>query len=225
MTKKLLILLILILIQPKCLVAGDYPIVFDSNPTELVESLTEVLIELVRNTKLKNNDDVNFYLQLESVLRPVIHESFSRRIMGKYASNKYIVLLPKDQQKKVISQIEQFNNVLLRSLTRTYGKGLLAFDGQKIEVIELDKYRSKSTTLVKQLIYGDRKIPYTVIFALKKDDFDYWKIGNFKFENIDFGRIYKKQFNSLFQFYDEDIDLVIKNWSLSRIDTENIEKQ
>ena len=90
------------------------------------------------------------------------------------------------------SMFNQLGKILDSSGNPNPIKHVMTDDGQKIEVIELDKFRSKSTTLVKQLIYGDRKIPYTVIFALKKDDFDYWKIGNFKFENIDFGRIYKK---------------------------------
>ena len=137
--------------------------------------------------------------------------------MGKYGNEKYILSLSKDKQKKIYSQIYQFDNVLLGSLTSTYGKGLLAFDGQKIEVIELIEYKSKSKTMVKQLIYGDRKEPYEVIFALKKID-DQWKIGNFRFEQIDFGRIYKKQFKSLLNFYNDDVDLVIKNWTLSRLD-------
>ena len=221
MNRKLLILfalLISILIKSSYIFAADDQILIKQSPVELIENLTTNLIKLVEKEKLSNTiNDIAFYKQLESLLRPVIHESFSRRIMGKYGNEKYILSLPKDKQKKIYSQIYQFDNVLLGSLTSTYGKGLLAFDGQKIEVIELVEYKSKSKTMVKQLIYGDRKEPYEVIFALKKID-DQWKIGNFRFEQIDFGRIYKKQFKSLLNFYNDDVDLVIKNWTLSRLD-------
>jgi len=224
MNRKLLILstlLITILIKSSYIFASDNQILIKQSSVDLIENLTGNLIKLVEQEKRGNTiNDTNFYNQLDSLLRSVVDKSFSRRIMGKYGNEKYILSLSKKQQEKIYSQINQFNNVLLRSLTSTYGKGLLAFDGQKIEVIELTEYKSKSKTMVKQLIYGDRKEPYEVIFALKKID-GQWKIGNFRFEQIDFGRIYKKQFKSLLEFYNHNIDLVIKNWTLARMDAIN----
>lgn len=185
---------------------------------EVVQTMTDdllLLIEAAQRYSAENNQQ--FFVQLDDLLRPVVDfKSFSRAVMGKHASSKKMTSLSIQEQQRLKSQMKRFSGIFSLSLIQTYGKGLLAFEGQKIEVVVPAKINPLATKArVKQLIYGDRQQPYEIQYSLRKNTDGQWKLRNMVVESINLGMIYRNQFDSAVQIYEGDIDKVIDNWSAS----------
>tara|TARA_B100000767_G_scaffold272965_2_gene301902 strand:+ start:3469 stop:4191 length:723 start_codon:yes stop_codon:yes gene_type:complete len=189
---------------------------------QMVEAMTDDLVLLIEAAQRYSSDDEQrFFVELDGLLRPVVDfTSFSRSVMGQHASSKKIASLSVSQQQRLNLQIMRFSEVFSVSLIRTYGKGLLAFEGQKIEVVVPNEINLLATKArVKQLIYGDRQQPYEIQYTLRKNPDGQWKLRNMIVESINLGLIYRNQFNSAFQIYEGDIDKVIDNWPTSNDDS------
>ena len=189
---------------------------------QMVEAMTDDLLLLIEAAQRYSADDnQRFFVELDDLLRPVIDfKSFSRAVMGRHASAKKMAMLSSEEQQRLMNQIVRFSNVFSVSLIRTYGKGLLAFEGQKIEVVvPTDVNLTATKARVKQLIYGDRQQPYEIQYSLRKDSRGQWKLRNMVVESINLGKIYRNQFDSAVEVYEGNIDKVIDNWSASGDDT------
>ena len=185
---------------------------------QLVQSTTTDLIALVEQAQSYVDDDQpRFYQALSELLkRYVDFESFSRAVMGKYASTKRFASLSAEEQQRLEVQVSRFNEVFTGALINTYGKGLLVFEGERIEVllpsIEDEAYALKGKARIKQLIFGDRVEPYVIYYSLRKNSDDAWRIRNMIIESSNLGKIYRNQFDNAYKVYDGDIDRVIENW-------------
>ena len=185
---------------------------------QMVEAMTDDLLLLIEAAqRYSAGDKQRFFVELDDLLRPVIDfKSFSRAVMGRHASAKKMAMLSSEEQQRLMNQIERFSGVFSVSLIQTYGKGLLAFEGQKIEVvIPTDVNPLATKARVKQLIYGDRQQPYEIQYSLRKDSQGQWKLRNMIVESINLGKIYRNQFDSAVDVYEGNIDKVIDNWSAS----------
>lgn len=185
---------------------------------QLVENITSDLIALIEEAQeYVAEDEPRFYRDLGKLLqRYVDFPSFSRAVMGKYASGKRIASLPADERAKLEAQIQRFNDVFSGALIGTYGKGLLVFEGERIEVleppVEAAKHAAAGKARIKQLIHGDRPEPYVIYYSLRKSDDGQWRIRNMIIESSNLGKIYRNQFDNAFKVYEGDIDRVIDNW-------------
>ena len=189
---------------------------------QMVEAMTDDLLLLIEAAQRYSADDnQRFFVELDDLLRPVIDfKSFSRAVMGRHASAKKMAMLSSEEQQRLMNQIVRFSNVFSVSLIRTYGKGLLAFEGQKIEVVvPTDVNLTATKARVKQLIYGDRQQPYEIQYSLRKDSRGQWKLRNMVVESINLGKIYRNQFDSAVEVYEGNIDKVIDNWFASGDDS------
>jgi phospholipid transport system substrate-binding protein len=189
---------------------------------QMVEAMTDDLLLLIEAAqRYSANDKQRFFVELDDLLRPVIDfQSFSRAVMGRHASAKKMAMLSTEEQQRLNLQIDRFSGVFSMSLIQTYGKGLLAFEGQKIEVVVPAEFNPLATKArVKQLIYGDRQQPYEIQYTLRKNSKGQWKLRNMVVESINLGMIYRNQFDSAVEVYEGNIDKVIDNWSASGDDT------
>lgn len=184
----------------------------------LVESTTNDLIELIEQARAYVDDDQpRFYRALGELLRQYVDfESFSRAVMGKYASTKRFASLSPEEKRQLEMQVDRFNEVFTGALINTYGKGLLVFEGERIEVLlpsaDDEAYASRGKARIKQLIYGDRVEPYVIYYSLRKNSDDAWRIRNMIIESSNLGKIYRNQFDNAYKVYDGDIDRVVENW-------------
>lgn len=184
---------------------------------ETIERITKELVELIKDTQSQATlDEERFYGELGNLLqRYVDFKSFSRAVMGKYASGKRMASLDKAQAEKLQQQIDRFTTIFTGALINTYGKGLLVFEGERIEVVPPsadDESSQPDRAKVKQLIYGDRATPYEVYYYLRQNESGEWKIRNMKLETTNLGPIYRTQFENSYKVYEGDIDAVIDNW-------------
>lgn len=187
---------------------------------QVVETITGQLLALIEQAKLYvDEDEERFFTELDVLLRPFIDfRSFARAVMGRHASSKKMASLTETEKAKLNAQIDRFSEIFLGALIQTYGKGLLAFDGEEIEVvppvIDAAKPQPKKV-VVKQLIYGDRKTPYEVQYSMRIDKKGQWRLRNMVVESINLGKIYRNQFDNAVQVYEGNIDSVIDNWVVS----------
>ena len=187
---------------------------------QVVETITGQLLALIEEAKLYvDEDEDRFFSELDVLLRPFIDfRSFARAVMGRHASSKKMATLTATESAALNAQIDRFSEIFLGALIQTYGKGLLAFDGEEIEVVPpaIDASRPQpKKVVVKQLIYGDRKTPYEVQYSMRTDKKGQWQLRNMVVESINLGKIYRNQFDNAVQVYEGDIDRVIDNWVVS----------
>ncbi len=185
---------------------------------QVVEATTQQIMDIILEAQGYFDEDPDrFYTEIESVLGEVVDfDSFARGVMGPYASKDMYQTLKTDEEKKLfIERMKRFSTTFKDGLVQTYAKGLLAFNGNRIEVLppvgEVDN--SGSVTVV-QHIYADSERPFVVHYKLRKNRAGDWKLRNVTIEAVNLGKVYQSQFLSAVKQHNGDVDQVINNWSV-----------
>ena len=185
----------------------------------LIENITTELVNLIESAQTYvDEDEARFYSELGATLEKYVDfESFSRGVMGRYAGKKAMAALEGADKKRLEGQVERFTEVFRQSLINTYGKGLLVFEGERIEVVppseEAEEKASAGKAVIKQLIYGEREKPFEIFYSMRRGEEGGWKIRNMIVEASNLGIIYRNQFANAYKVYEGDIDKVIDNWA------------
>lgn len=184
-------------------------------PYAVINNTTDrVLAEIKEATTYFDNDPQRFYDRIDTILTEVTDfYSFSRSVMGVYASNRAMRALDDAGKKKLTAQVERFVDKFHTGLVQTYAKGLLNFSGERIEVVKPDSTDTGDSAIIDQLIYGEAPQPYTVQYKMRRDRDGEWKVRNVTIESINLGKVFRSQFASEARKYDGDLDQVIENWS------------
>ena len=186
---------------------------------QTVENTTAKVMTLIEQASgYYDKDPDRFYREIETILDEVVDfTSFSRGVMGPYASKEYYMQLGSNEAKKAfIERVKRFSTVFRDGLVKTYAKGLLAFGGTKVEVVppEQDVSGEESVTVL-QKIYGGQEKPYEVLYKMRKDRDGNWKLRNVTIEAVNLGKVYQGQFIAAAKQYNGDLDKVIENWSVT----------
>jgi phospholipid transport system substrate-binding protein len=161
-------------------------------------------------------DPERYYTAVHEVLDPVIDfRGFAKNVMGPYASRDRYQSLDEAGREELRGQLEQFTEVMRKGLIKTYGKGLLAFGGSRIEISDpSEEEAGQSRVSVRQLIYSDEIKPYVMMYQMGRDKKSgEWKLRNVIIETVNLGEIYKNQFQADARRRDGDLNAVIDNWS------------
>ncbi len=198
----------------------------DTNPPqgahEVVRQATEAVMSAVDEAQAYADAEPDrFYEQLQEILDTVVDfRGFARGVMGPYASSERYRSLDAAGREQLREQLERFTEVMRVGLVRTYGKGLLAFGGSRIEVPELsEKEAAGSRAAVRQLIFNDGAEPYVLVYHMGRDRDGSWKLRNMVIENVNLGEIYRSQFESAARKHGGDLDQVIASWTAVEIET------
>lgn len=187
-------------------------------PHQVVEVTTERVMKIITEAQgYFDEDPERFYQAINEVLEDVVDfDSFARGVMGKYASKRmYMSLATEVEKKQFIANMKRFSATFKDGLVRTYAKGLLAFNGNRIEVIPgAEAVDPGESVTVEQHIHGEAEKPYVVLYKLRKDREGQWKLRNVTIEAINLGKVYQSQFASAAKLYEGDIGKVIDNWSV-----------
>lgn len=187
----------------------------DEEPYLIVKNTTDqVLTEIKAAESYFDEDPDRFYRKIDTILSEVTDfYSFSRSVMGFYASKRSMSAMDAAGKEKLEQQIDRFVDKFHAGLVKTYAKGLLNFSGQRIEVLKPRDTASGKSAVITQHIYGDAAKPYVVQFKLRRDRDGAWKVRNVTIEAINLGKIFREQFASEARKFDGDLDQVIDNWS------------
>ncbi|WIO73758.1 ABC transporter substrate-binding protein [Porticoccaceae bacterium LTM1] len=172
-------------------------------PDQLVQEMTNDLLnsmEQYRETVDANPEP--FFDYLESRLNNIIDFPWiAKNVMGPYRDGA-----TDDQQ-------ERFAKVFRRGLVETYGRGLLSYSDEKIEVMPLEGgANGKRKVSIDQKIYGKTDV-YPVSYSMGLNRDGEWKITNVILNGVNLGKTFRNQFIQAAKQHDGDIDKVIENWA------------
>jgi len=206
------------------LVSGAWAQQAEKVPTayEVVQDATVQVMEVVVEAKsYVDAEPERYYQAVQNVLDPVIDfRGFARSVMGPYASSERYRSLDEAGRLQLRGQLDRFTEVMRLGLVRTYSKGLLAFGGSRIEVVQPPAdIVEASRVSVRQLIYSDEPEPYVVMYQMGRGKTGDWKLRNVIIESVNLGEIYRNQFQAAARKHDGDLDSVIDNWSSVEVDT------
>ncbi len=183
---------------------------------EVIENTTDRVMTIVReaNSYADENPE-RYFSELHAILDEVVDFAyFSRAVMGPYASRKRYQSLSAEGKKELRAQVTRFTEVMRDGLVRTYGKGLLAFGGSRVEIqrpSEPEELGDKAE--ITQLIYSDAPEPYVIEYQMRRDRDGNWRLRNMIVETINLGVIYRNQFQAAARDAEGDLDEVIDNWT------------
>lgn len=186
-------------------------------PYQIVQQTTEQVLVIIREGKgYYDKDPAKFNRQVETVLDKVVDfDAFARGVMGPYAGQQRYQALKTEQEKNDFrTRIQRFSDTFKLGLVETYAKGLLKFDGQKIETLPPRKGDdvASGNVAVLQNIYGAADKPYVIQYSMRKNREGAWKLQNVIIEGINLGQTYRSQFASAADQHRGDLDKVIANW-------------
>ena len=188
----------------------------------VVEEATEQVLTVVKEaSEYADEDPERYYGEIQAILDPVVDfRGFARSVMGPYATSKRYRALDDAGKAQLRDQLDRFTEVMRTGLVRTYGKGLLAFGGSRIEVLvpEGGSLNGARVT-VKQLVYNDEPEPYILLYQMGQNKSGDWKLRNIIIESVNLGEIYRSQFESSARKYEGNLDDVIANWTTVEVET------
>ena len=196
--------------------AGGVAAVEERNAYEVIEQTTDRVMSVVEEAKgYADKNPERYFNELQSVLDGVVDFGyFARAVMGPYASRQRYESLSEEGREELRRQVSRFTEVIRENLVRTYGKGLLAFGGSKVEIqrpSEPQELGDKAE--ITQLIYSDAPEPYVIEYQMRKSREGQWKLRNMIVETINLGVIYRNQFQAAARDADGNLDKVIENWT------------
>ncbi len=184
--------------------------------TIVLETTDQIIKQIERARPRYEQYPDEFHQQIDLILSGITDfYSFSRSVMGVYASKSAMAGLNPEQQARLNSQVQRFSQRFKQGLIETYAKGLMKFSGEKIEVNKPRETLQRPSNIITQYIFGDRAEPYRVQYKFRKNRLGEWKLRNLTIENINLGKIFREQFASEYKRFNGDIDAVIDNWAVS----------
>ena len=190
-----------------------------SGPTahEIVRDTSDRVMQVVEEARsYAEEDPERYYHAVHVVLDPVIDfRGFAKNVMGPYASKDRYKSLDEAGREELRDQLERFTEVMRKGLVKTYGKGLLAFGGSRIEISDPSEEEvAQARVSVRQLIYSEETEPYVMMYQMgRKNSSSEWKLRNVIIETVNLGEIYRSQFQADARKHDGDLNAVIDNWS------------
>jgi phospholipid transport system substrate-binding protein len=188
----------------------------------VVENATRQVLSVVQQAAdYAEQDPERYYSEIQAILDPVVDfRGFARNVMGPYATSSRYRSLDEAGKSQLRDQLDRFTEVMRTGLVRTYGKGLLAFGGSRIEVVVPEGgSMDDSLVTVKQLVFNDEPEPYELLYQMGRNKSGDWKLRNIIIESVNLGEIYRSQFESAARQYEGNLDSVIDNWTTEEVET------
>src|SRR5690606_8776351 len=144
------------------------------DPYQLVQQTTERVLAAVNEGKgYYESEPDRFHRRVATIAEEGVDvDAFARGVMGSYASVQRYNALTTDAEKAAFRErIERFSSTFKQGLVQTYAKGLLKFNGEKIETLpprKGDNAASGSVSVV-QNIYGTADKPYVVQYSMRRN--------------------------------------------------------
>jgi phospholipid transport system substrate-binding protein len=183
-----------------------------TKPHEVIAVTRDALIAVIDEGKgYFDQDPERFYRAVRGVLDPVVDfDSFSRGVMAVY------------YRKATPEQRARFRDTFKDALVRTYGKALLNYGDERIDVLPPGKpSRQPDRESVTMEVWSEGKV-YPVQYSMHLDSDGHWRMGNIIINGINIGLTYRNQFATAMKAPQNkgDIDLVITDWGKTIADVD-----
>jgi len=125
-------------------------------PEQVITTATdEVMVVITEAKTYYEKDPDRYFTNIASVLDKFVDfDDFSKAVMGGFASDQRLKSMKNEADKaRTLEQIERFSAVFKAGLVQTYGKGFLAFGGEKVEISDSRLSPDGNDAQVLQLVY------------------------------------------------------------------------
>ena len=191
-----------------------------NTPDKIIETLTAQMlaaIETARPTFAKAPEP--FYARIEELVLPHMDiRNFARGVMGRYGSGAYYRSLKTPEEKAAFkARVLKFAEIFKHSVVRTYGKGLMTFDGQTITLVPLSKEQQSRISAgapleILQTIASPGSDPHELRYSFARNKKGQWLVRNILVDGINLGKVYQSQFAAAVKDHNGDVDAAIANW-------------
>ena len=183
------------------MVAGTVFAAPSEAPPAFIKKVADGLIERLKadNAKLQNNPALVKAIVRQNLDPYIDSQSFTRIVMGTYATNQY----------STAAQRAQFEKNFRETLIENYGSAFSKFSNQTYSVRPYKASNSKNPVVTIDFNNKGEKIP--VAFQLV-DKGSQWKIRNINVSGIDLGLQVRNQFAATVKRNGGNIDKAIANF-------------
>ena len=183
------------------MVAGTVFAAPSEAPPAFIKKVADGLIERLKadNAKLQNNPALVKAIVRQNLDPYIDSQSFTRIVMGTYATNQY----------STAAQRAQFEKNFRETLIENYGSAFSKFSNQTYSVRPYKASNSKNPVVTIDFNNKGEKIP--VAFQLV-DKGSQWKIRNINVSGIDLGLQFRNQFAATVQRNGGNLDKAIANF-------------
>ncbi|AUC06798.1 ABC transporter substrate-binding protein [Acinetobacter lwoffii] len=183
------------------MVAGTVFAAPSEAPPAFIKKVADGLIERLKadNAKLQNNPALVKAIVRQNLDPYIDSQSFTRIVMGTYATNQYSTAV----------QRAQFEKNFRETLIENYGSAFSKFSNQTYSVRPYKASNSKNPVVTIDFNNKGEKIP--VAFQLV-DKGSQWKIRNINVSGIDLGLQFRNQFAATVKRNGGNIDKAIANF-------------
>lgn len=183
-----------------------------ASPQAVITATRDALLSVIKDGKgYFDQDPERFYRAVRDVLDPVVDfDSFSRGVMAVH------------YKKASPEQRVRFRDTFKDALVRTYGKALLNYGDEKIDVLPPSKpSRQPDRDSVTMEVWSEGKM-YPVVYSMRRDGEGRWRMANIIINGINIGLTYRNQFATAMKAPQNrgDIDLVIADWGKTIADVD-----
>jgi phospholipid transport system substrate-binding protein len=207
----------MLLLVPGISLAAAGSVVHES-PHQKIDRVTVQMVTLIKEAKGYYDKEPERYHQgIEKIMDSLIDfPSFARSVMGPYATKEYLASLKTQEERDAYkANYSRFVIIFRKGLVNTYGKGMLAFNGQNITLAPLsDKEKelvAKGETIeVVQTIRGEKT--YKVIYKMRPDKSGEWLLRNVIIGSVNLGSLYRNQFTAAMDKHNNDFGKVVDTW-------------
>lgn len=172
--------------------------------------ISNLLTEMESIKPLYETDRAAYFAAVEKALSEFVdfHE-VARGVMAKYGQGP---------NGATPEQLQRFADVFRASLVDFYGSALANYGGAEFEIVPIDTPPTdpENATNVRMNIQADDGSRFEVQYTMFLDTNRVWKLKNLYIEGVNLRRQYFAQFESMMMTYNNDIDKVIDNWSVSQ---------
>ena len=183
------------------------------DPRTTIQQTVDALIAVIKEGKgYFDSDPERFYTAVQNVLDPAVDfNAFSRGVMGVYG------------KRATPAQRERFETTFQDGLVRTYGKALLSFGDEKINVLPSDRPPSQPDrdSVKTEIVSKEGKI-YPVIYSMRLGKDGVWRVYNLIINGINIGLTYNNQFARAMKEPGSrnNLDAVIDQWgeTIAKVD-------
>lgn len=183
------------------MVAGTVFAAPSEAPPAFIKKVADGLIERLKadNAKLQSNPALVKSIVRQNLDPYIDSQSFTRIVMGTYATNQY----------STAAQRAQFEKNFRETLIENYGSAFAKFSNQTYSVRPYRASNSKNPVVTIDFNNKGEKIP--VAFQLV-DKGSQWKIRNINVSGIDLGLQFRNQFAATVKRNGGNIDKAIANF-------------
>ena len=174
------------------------------DPRVTIREATDALLAVIKEGKTYfDKDPDRYYREIERVLDPIIDfDTFSRGVMAVF------------YKRATPEQRDRFQKTFRTGLVHTYGKALLDFGDEKIDVLPADKPSTEpDRDSVKMEVHSKEGKVYPVIYSMRLGDDGSRRMYNIIINGINIGKLFRDQFADAMQRNGNDLDKTINGWA------------